>query len=104
MTPAWVLGVFVAVTMPLGFSTNAICLLRAPGWRSRVPVVTMLSLVLQVYRLQAPQPHLVALAVGAWLITLIANVARFHALSVSAIVTCGASTAWLLLVDVLAKK
>jgi hypothetical protein len=103
MTPAFVLEVFVAVSMPLGFSTSAISSLRAPDWRSWVPAVAMLCLVLQLYRLQAPQPHLVAIAVGAWAVVLVTAVARLRALSVLAIVVCGITSGWLLLADALAK-
>jgi hypothetical protein len=97
MTAAFTLGVVVAVMLPLAGAISAITVLRMPGWRSRMPPVSMLTVIGPLHSLHAPQLHLVAMALGAWVVVLIASIARLHALCVFAIVTCAAAAALLLL-------
>jgi hypothetical protein len=97
MTVAFTLGVVLAVMLPLAGSITAMTLLRMPGWRSRMPPVSMLTVIGPLHSLHAPQLHLLAIALGAWLVILIASIARLHALTVFAIVTCAAAAALLLL-------
>jgi hypothetical protein len=97
MNVVFTLDAVLAVMLPLAGGISAITLLRMPGWRSRMPPVSMLTVVGPLHSLHAPQPHLLAIALGAWIVILIASIARLHALSVFAIVTCAAAAALLLM-------
>lgn len=92
-----------SLSMPVAFSVAAIGFLDASGYRSWMPAVAMFSPVLLLYRLPAPSPLLVVLAIASWLVVLLARGPRCRTLRLSAILACGVCTLTLQLLGTLGR-